>query len=108
MAVRKPKKGYVYLLQSALNTSVFKYGCTTLTPEKRCKKVNQENNGMNFSVIACFKSFDIFNDERIIKGDILPGGAGFLGEIFDISECDELETGTDVMMKFLMVGGVVK
>ena len=108
MSARKPKRGYVYLLQSQLYTSTFKYGCTTLTPEKRCKKVNQENKGLNFTVIACFKSFDIFSDERVIMEDMLPDGGGYLGEIFDISECDEFERGTDVMQKFLMVGGVIK
>lgn len=108
MAKRKPKKGYVYLLQSSSNTNLFKFGCTTLTPEKRCKKVNQDNPSAFFGVISCFKSFDIFSDENNIKHGLLPGGAGLLGEIFDISDCDDFKNGTDVMQKFLMVAGVIK
>ena len=108
MAARKTKIGFVYLLQSASSTSIFKYGCSTVSPESRCKKVNQDNKGLDFTVIACFKSFDIFHDEKIVKWDLFDSGAGFAGEIFDISETGEFETGQEVMLKFLMVGGVIK
>lgn len=108
MAVRKPKKGYVYLLQSASDSSLFKYGCTTLTPECRCKKVNSDRKGDNFEVIACFKSFDIFKDEKNIKEKMLPWGAGYLGEVFNIGDFEEFKSGADIMMKFLITGGVIK
>lgn len=108
MARRKPKKGYVYLLQSQSSINLFKFGCTSINPEKRCKEVNSSNPSAFFTVISCFKSFDIYDDECTIKHYLLPGGAGLLGEIFDISDCDDFQCGTDVMQKFLMVAGVIK
>ena len=98
MARRKPKKGYVYLLQSTIDRSSFKFGCTSLTPERRCSAINHKHQGSKFEVVARFQSLDIFKDECDVKGDLLPYGYGFISEFFDISEFDEEDR--------LKVGGV--
>lgn len=89
MAIRKPKKGYVYLLQSTTDRSSFKFGCTSLNPERRCSAINHKHQGSKFEVIARFSSSNIFKDECDVKGDLLPYGYGFVSEFFDISEFDK-------------------
>lgn len=107
---RKPKQGYVYLLKDIHGGDlIYKFGCTTLTPEKRCKRVNTEYKkyGNEFKVIASFKSFDIYADESEVKANILFAGIGFLSEVFSL-ECDEdLKCETDVINRFLKIGGVL-
>lgn len=98
MAKRKPKKGYVYLLQSTIRRSSFKFGCTSLTPERRCSAINHKYQGRKFEVVARFSSSDIFRDECDVKGCLLPYGYGFVSEFFDISEFDREDQ--------LKVGGV--
>jgi hypothetical protein len=102
---RKPKNGYVYLAKSTLQDGYYKYGCTTLTPDKRCKKINSENKGFNFTVIASFKSSDIFTDENKIKWNILPNSFGAMGEFmqinFNVPDFEELPTEESLIDKFL-------
>jgi len=107
MARRKPKLGYVYLLHSKVESEMFKYGCTTLTPEKRCASVNHESKEFDFEVVASFKSFDIFYDEKKVKEEILNFGCGYLGEIFDIGCDDDLNCRSDVISRFLSIGGII-
>lgn len=87
--IRTKKKGYVYLLKSdkTLNGfNIYKYGCTTKTPEKRCIAINyaKRNNGV-FSVIGFIESNNIFKTECEIKWK--------LWEIFAVEEyficCEE-------------------
>ena len=113
MARRKAKLGYVYLVQSQSKESIYKYGCTTLRPGIRCKKLNSERKGMDFKVISSYKSFDIFNDENTIKWHLLPSGFGALGEMFEISFGDdpsfvEIPTKDKLIERFLLVGGVLE
>jgi len=104
---RTPKKGYVYLLQCKKDCSAYKYGCTTLTPEKRCAKINSEKKGQfDFEVIAAFKSFDIFADENNIKWNMLPLSAGAFGEFF-YSWGDMKFTREEIINDFLVTGGVI-
>jgi len=107
---RKPKQGYIYLLKDLNdpNGATYKFGCTTLEPEKRCKRVNYEKAGkFNFKLICSFKSFDIYSDESKLKWDILPAGMGALGEVFNSSIDEDLTCTSDVIERFLTVGGVI-
>jgi len=108
---RKPKQGYVYLLKddNDYQGKTYKFGCTTLTPEKRCKRVNIEKKeyGYNFRVIASFKSFDIYSDEHKVRCEILNSGAGMLSEIFNTCLDDQLNFEADVVKRFLFIGGVL-
>lgn len=106
---RKPKQGYVYLLKDTNNDTIYKFGCTTLTPEKRCKRVNVEHKkyGYFFKVIASFKSFDIYQDENIVRAKILCAGIGCLSEVFSTDFDDDLNCESDVVYRFLKVGGVL-
>jgi hypothetical protein len=62
----KRKKGFIYLLQSNLN--IYKYGCTTLTPQKRCCRINCDNKSRGiFKILDFYKSNDIFRDEFLLK-----------------------------------------
>jgi len=110
--MRKPKKGYVYLLENTEPSEyrVYKYGCTTLTPEKRCKRVNYEQKqwGYEFKVIAAFKSFDIYKDEHTVRCDILRAGIGMLSEVFNVDEHEEMPTTDCVIKRFLKLGGVLR
>jgi hypothetical protein len=112
MLKRKPKKGFVYLLKnkSGNDDTVYKFGCTTVNPDARCKKVNSDNKkyGYEFKVIAAFKSFDIFTDEHKIRCGILFCGAGMLSEIFSRDMDDDLECDYDVINRFLKLGGVIR
>lgn len=106
MRKRKAKKGFVYLLKSNNVEHLYKYGCTTLTPEKRCKKINSGKEGIHdFEVIASVVSKDIFNDEIKVKCDILPCGIGYLGEIFDCTDFDFMHTEDLVINKFHLILG---
>ena len=104
---RSPKKGYVYLLQCTTDSTAYKYGCTTLTPALRCKKINSENKKFNFKVIAAFKSFDIFKDETEIKWNMLPSGIGSFSEYF-YSWGDFTYTKSELINMFLVAGGVLE
>jgi len=110
--MRKPKKGYVYLLKniSGNDDTVYKFGCTTVSPEVRCKKINSENKrwGYEFEVISSFKSFNVFADENKVRGGILFCGAGMISEIFSTDLDDDLNCKTDVVNRFLKLGGVIK
>lgn len=112
MAKRKPKLGYVYLLKNTTesDTSVYKFGCTSVCPNVRCKKINQEIKqcGYKFEVVAQFKSFDIYTDEHKIRCDILSCGAGMISEIFSIDLDDDLNCESDVINRFLKLGGVIR
>ena len=109
---RKPKQGYVYLLKNTNKNKhpIYKFGCTTLTPEKRCSKVNSElkKHNYNFVVISAFKSFDIYADEHAVRQNILQAGMGMLSEVFtsDVDDC--LNSDSDVVSRFLQLGGVIK
>jgi hypothetical protein len=109
---RKPKQGYVYLLKNINENEhqIYKFGCTTLTPEKRCSRVNSEckKYNYNFVVIASFKSFDIYKDEHTVRQNILQAGMGMLSEVFtsDVDDC--LNSDSDVINRFLQLGGVIK
>ena len=109
---RKPKQGYVYLLKnvSESDSRVYKFGCTTITPEKRCAKVNSEraDSGYKFKVIASFKSFDIYADECKVKHKILNAGMGMISEIFTSDVDDGLNSDGDVIKRFLLIGGVIE
>jgi len=69
--IRTKKTGYVYILKSdseLFDKPVYKYGCTQLTPEKRCKAINYKNKHYgNFSLIASIKSNDIYEKEKQLK-----------------------------------------
>lgn len=112
MARRKPKKGFVYLLKNTggSDDTIYKFGCTTVSPDVRCKKINSENKecGYKFDVIASFKSFDIFTDEHKIRCEILFCGAGMLSEIFSTDMDDDLNSTSDVLERFLKLGGVLR
>ena len=112
MTRRKPKKGFVYLLKniSGNDDSVYKFGCTTVSAESRCKKINYENkgDGYKFEVIAEFKSFDIFEDEHTVRCYIIDCGAGMISEIFSTDMDEGLNSKDDVIKKFLTLGGVLK
>ena len=107
MTRRKPKQGYVYLLQCKNDNTAYKYGCTTLTPESRCKKVNSENKKFDFKVIASFKSFDIFTDENNIKWNMLPYGIGAFSEFF-YSWGDFTYTKDEIISMFLITAGILE
>tara|TARA_R100001244_G_scaffold128475_1_gene99401 strand:- start:721 stop:1065 length:345 start_codon:yes stop_codon:yes gene_type:complete len=104
---RKQKNGYVYLLGCSIDCKAYKYGCTTLTPKVRCKKINSENKQFNFKVIASFKSFDIFKDENNIKWNMLPCGIGSFSEFF-YSCGDFTYTRSQLINMFLVTGGVLE
>lgn len=104
---RKAKRGYVYLLQCTIDNTAYKYGCTTLTPLIRCKKINSDNKKFNFKVIASFKSFDIFKDETCIKWNMLPQGIGAFSEFF-YSWGDFTYTKEELINMFLFAGGVLE
>lgn len=103
---RNAKKGYVYLLQCKNDNTAYKYGCTTLTPKERCKKINSENKKFDFIVIASFKSFDIFADENNIKWNMLPSGIGSFSEFF-YSWGDFNYTKEEIISMFLTTGGII-
>ena len=109
MSRRKAKKGYVYLLKSiecndGFNDEVYKYGCTTLTPDKRCKAINAQYKEYKFISIACFKSFDIYRDEGRVRQYIVSSGIGMLSEIFsDIDDRGE----EGLITHFLSIGGCI-
>ena len=104
---RNPKKGYVYLLKCKKDPTAYKYGCTTLHPQKRCLKINSEKKGrFDFEVIASFKSFDVFSDENNMKWNLLPFNAGAFGEIF-YSWGDMVFTKEKIIYDFLVTGGVI-
>jgi hypothetical protein len=111
MARKKPKLGYVYLLENIAHSEhrIYKFGCTSLTPAKRCKRVNYEQAqyGFEFKVIAAFKSFDIYTDEHQVRLKILDCGAGVLSEVFLVNVTDELPETIDVMNRFLTIGNVI-
>ena len=104
---RKPKKGYVYLLQCQKDNDNYKYGCTTLTPEKRCVAVNYSHKEYDFKVIAAFRSNDIFADEHNIRLNMLPGGVGVFGEFFS-SAYDMTFTKEGIINDFLKAAGVIR
>lgn len=112
MAKRKPKKGYVYLLEniSGNDNTVYKFGCTSINPDVRCKRVNSENKkwGYEFKVIASFKSFDIYKDEHNIRCEILFCGTGMISEVFSTELDDDLNCKADVIARFLKLGGVIR
>ena len=112
MTRRKPKKGFVYLLKniSGSDDTIYKFGCTTVSPDVRCKKLNSENKkwGYEFKVIVAFKSFDIFTDEHNIRCEILFCGAGMISEIFSTELDDDLNSESDVIERFLKLGGVLR
>lgn len=83
---------------------LYKYGCTTKTPEARCKRVNATCDYAKFKVIASFKSFDIFNDESSVGNNILWAGIGNLGEIFPPAHGESEEV---ILRRFLIIGGVL-
>lgn len=109
---RKPKQGYVYLLKNINENDqpIYKFGCTTLTPEKRCSRVNFEckKYNYNFVVIAAFKSFDIYTDEHTVRQNILQAGIGMLSEVFTSDVDDYLNSDLDVINRFLRLGGVTR
>lgn len=112
MKKREPKKGYVYLLENTATSEyrLYKFGCTTTTPDKRCRRINAETAkyGYEFRVVAAFKSFDIFTDEHLVRVKILRSAMGMLGEIFGVTEDDGMPTTKDVIDRFLMIGGVLR
>lgn len=89
--LRRKKKGYVYLLKSDKTINgkcVYKYGCTTLTPEKRCSVINSQNKKYGiFSVLFYIESTDIFKKECEIKWKLW---SIFAVEEFFICSDDEL------------------
>ena len=92
--IRVPKKGWVYLLKAQKKTGEkahYKYGCTTLTPQQRCKKINNVKKGFDFRVLSEFKSNDIFSDENAVKWKILPFGLGALSEFVSITDMTDKE-----------------
>ena len=112
MSRRKPKLGYVYLLKntSGNDETIYKFGCTSVNPDVRCKKLNSDNKkwGYEFEVIAQFKSFDIYADEHKVRCEILFCGAGMLSEVFSTTMDDALKCKSDVINRFLKLGGVIR
>ena len=109
---RVNKSGYVYLLESKAKRGSFKFGCTTLSPKKRCLKINSERKGFDFEVIASFKSFDIFKDESNVRHDILPLGLGRFSEFFSLDYVgdeafSEIPNRAELIKRFFKYGGVV-
>lgn len=107
---RKSKIGHVYLLESTKVDDdlgfpkLYKYGCTTKTPEIRCKRVNIGCSYADFKLIAAFRSIDIYADENAVAYAVKDGGFGRLSEIFNPDEdCDKDE----VMRRFLKAGRVI-
>lgn len=109
MARRKNKRGFVYLLESTQSDllefpQLYKYGCTTLTPVKRCKAVNSSCKYATFKVIAAFRSVDIYGDENKVAYAVKDGGFGRMSEIFSPDEgCDKEE----IIHRFLEAGEVL-
>ena len=71
---RKAKKGHVYLLafkDDIEDITHYKYGCTTLTPEARCKRVRRESREPRNEVVASKESSDAYGCEHKIRMDLL-------------------------------------
>jgi hypothetical protein len=109
MARRKGKRGFVYLLESISSDltdfpDLYKYGCTTLTPEIRCKAVNRSCDYAKFKVIAAFRSIDIYADENKVAYAVKMAGFGRMSEIFSP---DEDSDKTEIVRRFLKAGKVL-
>ena len=80
---RKPKKGFVYLLQN--NEGVYKYGCSK-NPRERVKNINYTCNDFDrsFNIIASFESMDMYESECLFKWFIW--GLHQVGEYFILDE----------------------
>lgn len=106
MVKRKAKQGYVYLLKSNVEHGVYKYGCTTASPEHRCKQVNRQCNtsGYDFFVLKSIKVKDCFKAETNIKWSILAHGMGAMSEVISIELFGGSES--DLISKFTNLAGV--
>lgn len=108
---RKAKLGYVYLLKSLEKKGFYKYGCTTLTPQKRCNRINSVDiKGYNFTVVSSFLTKDCFQSENDMKWNLLPMNLGAFSELFHIdfnSDFDSISSEEDLINRFLIIGKVV-
>ncbi len=83
---------------------LYKYGCTTRTPEIRCKGVNRSCDYAKFKVIAAFRSNDIYADENTVAYAVKMGGFGRMSEIFSP---DEDSDKAEIVRRFLKAGKVL-
>ena len=107
----KAQIGYVYLLKSLDKKGFYKYGCTTLTPKKRCSRINSVDlKGYNFTVISSFLTRDCFQSENDMKWNLLPMNLGAFGELFHIDfdvDFESINSEEDLIKRFLIIGSVI-
>tara|TARA_R110000851_G_scaffold187975_1_gene337942 strand:- start:483 stop:833 length:351 start_codon:yes stop_codon:yes gene_type:complete len=103
---KKPKRGFVYLLNSQTDKSIYKFGCTTLSTKERCNSVNRESQykGFKFKVISSFESGDMFKDENLIRWKMFPFGLGSIGESFSILELNGFRDKENQLNRLSLIG----
>ena len=109
---RVAKLGYVYILKSTLKEGFYKFGCTTLTPKKRCARINSSDiKGYGFEVISSILTKDCFQLENDMKWNLLPMNLGAFSELFHInfdSDFESITSEADLIRRFLIIGNVIE
>jgi len=105
MKKRKPKLGSVYLLKSRSTEGIYKYGCTTLSAEDRCKGVNRQKNcgGYDFYVLAEVASNDCYKAETNVKWNLLDDSVSAISEVISIEFFSGSEN--ELIERFIALAG---